>query len=658
MSFLFPFFLAAGAAVLAPLLLHLRRQPPSRVKEFSSLMFLDPTQVVTTTKRKMERWLLLLLRCLVLVLLALMFARPYRSDDDVLAGQGKGVAVVLLLDTSASMSRGELWEQAQERLLDHVSRLYPEDRAALVVFDQQAETVLGFRELAGLSAVQRASLIKSKLSARKPGHLSTRLDEGLIGAVALLDSTRVVDEAGAEAPKERRVVLVSDLQEGAHLEKLRGYTWPEDVTVELEALTEEENPALAMTLAESSEDSAELAKSVRLRLSSTAQSDAASYEIKMDDGTEAVVKGQLPSGVSQIIRVPRPQDEKSHRFTLVAADDWDLDNTVYLAPLQPQRPLVLVTGGKSDVTSPNSALYYLPRALQATRQLKPEVRAPKQATDWTAAQWAVILLEHGVDLEPVVSYVKNGGKLLALVDRSATAEMLRELLGQEIKPTEAEPKEFSLITEVDTKHPALAAFADSRLANFSSLRIWHHRRLEGLPTEAKTLMRYDNGDAALISLSVGKGEVQLMTTTWAPQDSQWALVPHFIPLLYGMLEQTGGRLDQSHQLLAGSTLPSGQGVTKDLGFLRQNEAEYAVNLAPEESRVSPMSPTLLSSLGVPLEDRAAAGGAGETAKVKLAQEALEGQQQLWLILLALLLWIIGMETWVASRRGVASTSTP
>jgi hypothetical protein len=647
MSFLFPLFLAAGAAVLAPLLLHLRRQPPSRVKDFSSLMFLDPTQMVTTTKRRMERWLLLLLRCLALLLLALMFARPYRSDEDVLATGGKGVAALLLLDQSASMSRGELWEQAEERLLDHVSRLNAEDRAAVAVFDQSVETLLGFHELAGLPATQRASVIKSKLSGRKPGHLSTRVDDGLMAAVALLDGTRVLDEGSAEAPKERRVVLISDLQEGAHLEKLRVYTWPDDVTVELEALSVEENPALAMTLAESSEESTELAKSVRLRISSTAQSDATNYEVKMDDGTEAVAKGQLPSGVSQIVRVPRPQDEQSHRFTLVAADDWELDNTVYLAPLQPQRPLVLMAGGKSDVTSPNSALYYLPRALQPTRQLKPEVHAPKQATDWSAAQWSVVLLEAGLDLKPVVSFLKNGGKMLVLVDRSATAEMLKELLGQETTLTEAMPKEFSLITEVDTKHPALGAFADSRLANFSALRIWHHRKLEGLPTAVKTLMRYDNGDPALLQLLVGKGELQLMTTTWAPQDSQWALVPHFIPLLYGMLEQTGGRLDQSHQRLAGD------GMAKQLGFIKQNQAEYAVNLPPEESRGNPMSPTLLASLGVPLEDSVGKAQLGEAAKVKLAQEALEGRQQLWLILLALLLWIIGMETWVASRHGVA-----
>ena len=89
MNFLFPAFLLAAAAVAIPILLHFRRQPPQKAVPFSSLMFLEQTPVAPRTRRKLEDWLLLALRCLALVLLALMFSRPFfRAGKETAAATG------------------------------------------------------------------------------------------------------------------------------------------------------------------------------------------------------------------------------------------------------------------------------------------------------------------------------------------------------------------------------------------------------------------------------------------------------------------------------------------------------------------------------------------------------------------------------------------
>ncbi|MBK8091491.1 MAG: BatA domain-containing protein [Verrucomicrobiaceae bacterium] len=59
MSWLFPLYLAGAAAVIAPILLHLRRRPPQDRVEFSSLLFLDAQTPVPVSKRRLENWLLL-----------------------------------------------------------------------------------------------------------------------------------------------------------------------------------------------------------------------------------------------------------------------------------------------------------------------------------------------------------------------------------------------------------------------------------------------------------------------------------------------------------------------------------------------------------------------------------------------------------------------
>ncbi|HQZ27526.1 MAG TPA: BatA domain-containing protein, partial [Verrucomicrobiales bacterium] len=80
MSFLFPLYLLGAAALAVPILLHLRRRPPTEHLEFSSLMFLEKSPERMTRRTRLERWLLLALRCLALLLLAFAFGRPFLTS--------------------------------------------------------------------------------------------------------------------------------------------------------------------------------------------------------------------------------------------------------------------------------------------------------------------------------------------------------------------------------------------------------------------------------------------------------------------------------------------------------------------------------------------------------------------------------------------------
>src|ERR1043165_4033025 len=100
MSFLAPFFLLGALAVALPILFHLIRRTSRERMPFSSLMFLSPTPPRVTRRSRLENILLLLLRCLVLCLLALGFARPFFQKPmaaDPPGGNGK--RIVILLDT-------------------------------------------------------------------------------------------------------------------------------------------------------------------------------------------------------------------------------------------------------------------------------------------------------------------------------------------------------------------------------------------------------------------------------------------------------------------------------------------------------------------------------------------------------------------------------
>ncbi len=114
MNFLFPLYLLGAAAVVIPVLLHLRRRPPQDVVPFGALMFLEAAPVPPVKRRKLEDLLLLALRCLALALLALMFSRPLLATKDKAASSVR--AWVVLLDQSASMRRDDIRPQLGTQL--------------------------------------------------------------------------------------------------------------------------------------------------------------------------------------------------------------------------------------------------------------------------------------------------------------------------------------------------------------------------------------------------------------------------------------------------------------------------------------------------------------------------------------------------------------
>ena len=93
MNFLSPLFLLGALAVAGPIIFHLIRRTTREVKPFSSLMFLKPTPPRVTSRSRIENLWLLLLRCLVLLALALGFARPFfresSAQNSVANGSGR-----------------------------------------------------------------------------------------------------------------------------------------------------------------------------------------------------------------------------------------------------------------------------------------------------------------------------------------------------------------------------------------------------------------------------------------------------------------------------------------------------------------------------------------------------------------------------------------
>ena len=134
----------------------------------------------------------------MLLLLAMLFSRPFFRDPDALANANRGAVRVVLLDRSASMFREGLWEAAGAHLDEVMSQAKPEDRLAILAFDAGTEMLVDFEEWRQLPEVTRRQKVTEHLEGIDVTWQKTVLDSVLIEAIGLIED----ETKGAAGEKE------------------------------------------------------------------------------------------------------------------------------------------------------------------------------------------------------------------------------------------------------------------------------------------------------------------------------------------------------------------------------------------------------------------------------------------------------------------------
>src|SRR5437016_6143120 len=165
-----PAILAAAIAVPALLLLYFLKLRRREAAVSSTLLWKKAIQdlQVNAPFQRLRRNLLLFLQLALLLLLALAFARPVVNYTP-----GAGKLTVILLDRSASMSTKDDGNQtrldvAKAKAKEIVASMDRNSSAAVIAFDDSAETVQGFttdggllrRQIDSISPTDRRSRLK------------------------------------------------------------------------------------------------------------------------------------------------------------------------------------------------------------------------------------------------------------------------------------------------------------------------------------------------------------------------------------------------------------------------------------------------------------------------------------------------------------------
>jgi hypothetical protein len=690
MSFLAPLFLVGALAVAAPILFHLIRRTSREKVPFSSLMFLQPTPPRVTRSSRVENLFLLLLRCLVLCLLALGFARPFlqkpvAADDNAGAGQ----RIAILVDASASMKRENLWAEAKAKAEQVLKRTAPGDTVALFLFDRTTRALMSFEQWTATPIGERIPLAIQRLSTATPTWSSTHLGHGLLAAVDALE-----DNSGSGQPSSaglRRIVVIGDLQEGARLDGLQGFDWPRGIEVVLEPLKAKRPTNAGLQLLVDHDDVQKPAgdSELRVRVNNSTDSKREQFQMGWARPGEKNFMGNpvdayVPPAQSRVLSAPRLASGPVTEQLKLTGDDEDFDNSVFIVPPKPEQITVLFLGADPELDAQQS-LYYLKRAFPETRQQVVKIiarpgNAPVPAEELLGAPLMIVADSLSTEgAKAARGFLEAGKPVLFAMKSIGVARTLADIAGLgSVSAEEAVIGNYELLGQIDFEHPLFAPFADPRFSDFTKIHFWKHRRLDASQFKnGRVLARFDKGDPALLQVPVGKGLLFVLAAGWHPADSQLALSSKFVPLLYSLLDLSGGIKGQLAQYVVGDPVtlagtnaaqaftvrkPDGSEVKLKAGerfaetdspgvYLAtsgQSSVRFAVNLDPAESRTAPLGLEELERLRLPLKvDSIALKKQEDKKRLRLQATELEQRQKLWRWLIVAALVVLVAETWLA-----------
>jgi hypothetical protein len=642
-------FLAAGLAVAVPIIIHLLFRQKTRTLAIGSVQFLHQVVREHRRRRRVRQWLLLALRMLAVLLLALLFARPYHDES---TRQGMQQEVVLLLDRSASMQANDGGgKTAFDRARDDA-------RAELKKFDENVVVHVAVCDATGILELPIDQLAKVS-----PGEAATDYNLALGWAGDVL---------AASKRSNRRVILICDLQKTG-LHRAQRTTLPEGVDLIVHDVGEAlaRNVAVESALPGSTEirPDGKIALRVVIRNFGALVVKQANVHCELT-GPDGPIKISQTVDISAqgnaVLDIPLPikTDGLYQGFVELQIDDvLPLDNRRWVAFEARHPDRVLLVDGQEGRSVFTNETYFLETALRlrtdevtgTERSFEPERIAWESGTGFPRLDGyrAIVLAnvrrlseDDGKRLE---EYLRGGGGLLIFAGDQVSRASLASLAQRHLLPgtIAAEPVNGKLLVdEWDHQHSALSCFADPQRGDMRRVGFTRVLPLRAIADGARVLLK--SGDQVIAAESaIGKGRCIYFGST---ADRDWTDLPRtrmYVPVMRQLLayltDQLGNRAAVSNRFVT-------QAGDK-IGIAPRPEEPgrwIVTNLDPRESSLNRVTPEEL---------QIALGGGSETAEDEAQQAALRlflptdslRPDEFWTTVAWLLLLILAAETLLASR---------
>jgi len=497
MGFFTPWFLAGAVAVGLPIWLHLLKRHKTDPKLFPSLMFFEFRETSSVKHRRLDHILLFVLRTLMILLLALLFASPFIRRSTA-AADGKKLTVVAI-DRSFSMRDGDRLDRAKNQAMQVLASLRPGDQAQVIALAGQVQALT---QVSTDSAALRAAV-----AAVQPGDSRASFGE-------LARYLRTLSEA-QKMPIE--VHLASDLQNSAKppgfadLRLAPGTTlvfhpvggaaknWTVENVVSPRRVFDPKRVKIQATIAGFGAPAAK--RTVTLLLNGR---ELQSKSVDMPEN------GRVPV---EFLGLDAPYGFSKGEVRIDAADSLPADDHYYFSTerADPRKVLFIDDGRHAR------AELYFRVALDASGDggFQLESLRPELAATANLAGYAFVVLN---DLSSVPQnlesslqhYVNAGGSALVVLGPGSAVLPRVPLLDESIQASSYAGREgglFLTVTDIDSGHPALRS-----VDRFNGVKFY--QAIHVGTAKSRVLAKLNDGTPLVLERAIGEGKVLAFTSTF------------------------------------------------------------------------------------------------------------------------------------------------
>ncbi|MDX1404822.1 MAG: BatA domain-containing protein [Woeseiaceae bacterium] len=599
MGLLAPLFLIGALAVALPIWLHRLQTQSSDRQPFSSAMLLETTEQRVHLQKKLKYLVLLALRIAVLLLIAAAFAKPFLARPPALLTAGRDGTHLILVDSSVSMSRAGVFDQAVV-----VARQLVDDAPSGAL-----KQVLRFDDTLHLAGDLSANPMDQRTAIAGLAPTSLRGDFGAAMAA--------VDRLAESLPPPVTLHLISDFQESA-----MPVRFADVVASSLSRLV----PHVVGTGGPVNwfvEAVREVPDGVQVAVFGSGERERVA-DVALSLNGEVVAAQSLSEVGLQTLTFAGLQfaeGENRLEVRIDADDDLAADNRWYhvVANEAPHPvPLLTLNNGGLPVT-------YLSAALEADAgsnyRVEPVVIADFDPRVLERHRFVMIDDIGAVDealAGALADYLANGGNVLAFAGERAAGVDTLPLTGHRPGAAVITESQVQSPSQIDYTHPLLERTEGWHLVNVSrSIAVQ-------LQSQDQVLIRLENNQPFLLERTSGAGKLLLVLSGLDNRLNDLPVRPVFVSFIVEVADYLSGAGEIRRSYPAGASLPlsligsaSGQVIDPDgetvlslvdttraqqikldkPGFYEvytpQGETIVAVNVDPRESRLTRISQELL-----------------------------------------------------------------
>jgi hypothetical protein len=542
MSFLEPLFLLGLLGAALPLLVHLINRRKATKRSFPALKLLLESNKRVARSVKVRQWFLMALRVLAILLLALALAKPFfLSDAGVAAGERLPTAVVLVVDTSGSMTNAKWWDRARDQVSDELEKLRPWDEVALVTTTQ--------REIPERLTDDHAR-IKDAARELSPEAHTGDLRQALQSAADVLATSQL---------PSRKIVLISDLAANNRAGIAPEMPYP----IELEQVRRKKEEApdnLSITGVQYEQDATEEATwRIEARVKNHSKEAREDIDIQLMFDGSPLSSGRIDriGPGEEVIHVFRHRQATPGTFsaavTLDEEDDYTLDDTFSFVFRTRSKIMVLIVNGEAASIAYDDESFFLTRALNPEQRsdsgLIPTTITPEGLANKNLSEYDVIILANVPRIPNAMSaklerYVRDGGGLMVTsgdqIDIEAYNQTLVGLLPKPLRGLKElakrddpdAPVKITRFGASNHNHPIFRAFSTMGGSTLQSAQVYSYMLLEpGDPALSTTLLSYKDNAPALLERQLGRGRVLLLTTSIDFEWSDFPIRSAYLPMM-------------------------------------------------------------------------------------------------------------------------------